>query len=239
MSKIIEAVDCDDEVEFDKKLEDELYEKMGFKKPVDKENPTHYVNNKEFYEAMKEYIYACREVPEGQPFPRVPEYIGECFLKIAQRTFMRANFNSYTYKEDMIGDAVEDCLIYMRNFNPDLYKNPFGYFSTYVWNAFVRKIEDEEKNRYKRAKSIQFAGIDSEVFAVQEHDIDEEYQNSMLDFLRDNDNIIVEYEAKMARRKEKQAAAKRAREDAGEQPIKESKLKTKAKLKKSTKKDTI
>ena len=51
-------------------------------KPQKKKN--HYVNNKELYAAMVEYKKAVNEAKEtGKQNPRIPNYIGECIMKIA------------------------------------------------------------------------------------------------------------------------------------------------------------
>ena len=94
---------------------------------VKAKDKVHYVNNKEFYEAIRAYINHCRMAEDMESdLPRVPEYIGECFFKIAQRIATKPNFTNYTFKEDMILDGVENCLRYIRNFNPDKSKNPFS-----------------------------------------------------------------------------------------------------------------
>lgn len=233
-TKKLEVITFDDEAELLSKLEVELGSRFDAVAPVDSDNPTHYVNNKEFYLAMKDYIEQCRLTKEGEPYPRVPEYIGSCILKIAQKLAMRPNFWQYTFKEEMVGDAVEDCLLYIRNFNPDKYKNPFGYFTQYAWNAFIRRIEEEEKKRYVRAKEIQRAGIHTDVFSVQDHDLDEDYQNSMVEFLRDNDTVVADYEEKLARRRAKEVARRKAL--AEEQQTGDTKIST-GKLKKTRKGD--
>lgn len=262
----IEVEEFEDENEFLNSIDAELAERFKIAKPVDDENPTHYVNNKAFTAALVEYMEKYNATPEGERKPQVSNYIGDCFLRIARKVAVRSNFFQYTYRDDMIGDAVEDCLIYIHNFDVNTYSvilrkgklaigraridksdiekpfpeimeslkkitlqdgykesdvdnlhgfalNPFGYFTTYIWNAFIRRIEKEERIRYIRAKEVQRTGIHSDSFSVQEHDIDEEYQNSMLEFLRDNDNVIADYEVKLAKRKEKKLAASRLREE--------------------------
>ena len=44
------------------------------------------------------------------PLPVVPDYIAECFLKICEGLSHKANFVRYTYREEMVMDAVENCL---------------------------------------------------------------------------------------------------------------------------------
>ena len=85
-----------------------------------KSKKEHYVNNKEFLEALIDYKADCdAHKGRGEQVPPVTRYIGECFLKIAQHLSYRPNFINYTYKHDMISDGIENCLMYLHNFNPE------------------------------------------------------------------------------------------------------------------------
>lgn len=89
----------------------------------------HYVNNKEFLAALIKY----REDIEiaqikGKPKPRITNYLGECFLKIATHLSFKPNFVNYMFKEDMISDGIENCVQYIHNFNPQKSQNPFCIF---------------------------------------------------------------------------------------------------------------
>ena len=88
----------------------------------------HYVDNAEFLIAMKDWKNNCISAEEtGDLQPPVTNYIGECFLKIANHLSYRPNFINYTYRDEMISDGIENCLQYASNFNPDKSKNPFAY----------------------------------------------------------------------------------------------------------------
>ena len=94
----------------------------------------HYVSNKDFLAAMIEYKKTVKQsVKEGTTKPRVPDYIGTCFLKIANHLSYRPNFINYTFRDDMISDGVENCLQYLDNFNPDKSNNPFAYFTQIIY----------------------------------------------------------------------------------------------------------
>ena len=86
--------------------------------------------------------------------PNCPEYIGECFLKIAQRLSFRPNFINYAFREDMISDGIENCVQYMNNFNPEKSKNPFAYFTQIIYYAFIRRIQKEKKQLYIKYKTM-------------------------------------------------------------------------------------
>lgn len=120
----------------------------------------HYVDNKKFFKVLVEHRRACRKAKrEGLPPPRLPEFVGECFLKIAEKRSHEFNFLSYTFRDEMILDAVENCVMYAHNFNPNKSKNPFAYFSQIVWYAFIRRIQKEKKQLYVKYKSTELHGI--------------------------------------------------------------------------------
>tara|TARA_B100002019_G_scaffold268576_1_gene260667 strand:+ start:1170 stop:1664 length:495 start_codon:yes stop_codon:yes gene_type:complete len=109
-------------------------------------NTEYYVNNKELLEAMTVYrervIYASEH---NKTKPRVPNYIGECFLKIATHLSYKPNFVNYPFREDMICDGIENCLQYIDNFDPEKSSNPFAYFTQIIYYAFLRRIQKEKK----------------------------------------------------------------------------------------------
>lgn len=124
----------------------------------------HYVDNKVFLEALIQYKKQIREAVENdQPRPRVPNYIGECFLKIATHLSYRPNFINYMFREDMICDGIENCLQYVDNFDPEKSSNPFAYFTQIIYFAFLRRIQKEKKQLEIKNKILDQSGY-SEVF---------------------------------------------------------------------------
>ena len=106
----------------------------------------HYVNNKEFLEALIVFKAKCATAKEaGEPRPRISNYIGECFLKIATHLSYKPNFVNYMFREDMICDGIENCVQYIENFNPEKSKNPFAYFTQIIYYAFLRRIQKEKR----------------------------------------------------------------------------------------------
>lgn len=125
----------------------------------------HYVNNKEFLEALiiyKKQVLAARE--NGLDKPVVPNYIGSCFLKIATHLSYKPNFVNYMFKDDMICDGIENCLQYIDNFNPEKSTNPFAYFTQIIYFAFLRRIQKEKKQLEIKARLLEKSGFD-EVFS--------------------------------------------------------------------------
>ena len=145
----------------------------------------HYVDNKKFLVAMTEYRESrIKAEEEGQKRPQVTNYIGECYLKIANHLSYRPNFINYTYRDDMISDGIENCLQYMDNFDPAKSKNPFAYFTQIIYYAFIRRIQKEKKQQQVKQKMI--ANFGTEQMMDQLEGDDTVYQSQMLDFLRRN-----------------------------------------------------
>ena len=133
----------------------------------------HYVDNKKLYGAMIHYINEYnRAKSEETPLPKIPEYIGECILKIATKLSFKSNFISYTYKEEMIGDGIENCIAYMHNFNPDKSNNPFAYFTMIIYNAFLHRIAKEHKQTYVKYKLFENLDIMDELMEYMLSDAD-------------------------------------------------------------------
>ena len=113
----------------------------------------HYVDNKKFLQAMTDWrLKYDKAMKAKRKAPKVTNYIGECFLKIANHLSYRPNFINYTYRDDMISDGIENCLQYMNNFNPKKSNNPFAYFTQIIYYAFIRRIQKEKKQQDVKAK---------------------------------------------------------------------------------------
>ena len=121
----------------------------------------HYVNNKEFLAALIK-LREDREIAEirGKDKPRIPRYIGECFLKIATHLSFKPNFVNYMFKEDMISDGIENCVQYIHNFNPEKSQNPFAYFTQIIHYAFLRRIQKEKKQLEIKNKILEKTGYE-------------------------------------------------------------------------------
>ena len=124
----------------------------------------HYVNNKEFLAALIVYKKDVAEAEElGKDKPRITNYLGECFLKIATHSSFKPNFVNYIFKDDMISDGIENCVQYIHNFNPEKSQNPFAYFTQIIHYAFLRRIQKEKKQLEIKNKILEKTGYD-EVF---------------------------------------------------------------------------
>jgi len=125
----------------------------------------HYINNADFLQALIAYKQR-KETNSQEP---IPNYIGECWMKIAEGLSHKPNFISYTYRDEMISDGIENCLMYFENFDPTKSKNPFAYFTQIIYYAFLRRIQKEKKQLYVKYKSTEQMGILDE-FEMLDHD---------------------------------------------------------------------
>ena len=160
---------------------------------------THYVNNKELYTVLVKYNKAKEQVD----LVRIPEYVGKCILLIAQRLASRGNFINYSYKDEMISDAIENCLAAVDNFDVDKYNNPHAYFTQIAWYAFIRRIDREKRQNYLKYKNF------------KKHIAEEELSNSNYGYnpaLAASDDVmddfIQKYEDSMERKKRKNKKSK-------------------------------
>ena len=126
----------------------------------------HYVNNKEFLAAIVAYKLSILEAEKlGKPKPRITNYLGECFLKIATHLSYKPNFVNYMFKDDMVCDGIENCLQYIDNFDPQKSSNPFAYFTQIIYFAFLRRIQREKKQLDIKTRILEKSGFD-EVFSA-------------------------------------------------------------------------
>ena len=156
-------------------------------KSTPKKQKQHYVDNQEFLAAITKYqrkvrIAAEKEYPyvvdlnekqyreflkdwKSSSRPRVGNYLGSCFLKIATHLSYRPNFINYMYKDDMVCDGIENCIQYIDNFNPEKSNNPFAYFTQIVYYAFLRRIAKEKRQMDIKDKILEKSGYDH-VFSI-------------------------------------------------------------------------
>jgi hypothetical protein len=141
-----------------------------------KKKSEHYVNNKDFYQALVEYNKKVEEAKaQGLPKPRITNYLGDCFLRIANHLAYKPNFVNYMFKDDMICDGIENCVQYIHNFDTTR-TNPFAYFTQIVYYAFLRRIAKEKKQLEIKSKIIERCGYD-EVFTADVSDMGGDYSD--------------------------------------------------------------
>ena len=156
-----------------------------------KKRNIHYVNNADFSHAVVEYVKTAERAKKGnKEVPKVTDYIATCFLKIAEGLSHKANFIRYTYREEMVMDAVENCLKAINNYNLEAATrtgkpNAFAYFTQITWFAFLRRIAKEKKQQEIKLKYLTQSGIEN--FISENENADEastQVANSFVDSLR-------------------------------------------------------
>lgn len=164
----------------------------------------HYVDNKKLYTEMVKFINEYNTAKEnGIETPRPSNYIGECIWLIANRLSTNRNFIGYTYREEMIGDAVENCLRYLHNFDPDKSTNPFAYFTQIMYYAFLRRIDKEKKQTYIKYKAMENSVTMNTLVELSPDDLS--HFNAMIvtmDMDKLND-LTEKYDAKQAAKRQK------------------------------------
>lgn len=144
----------------------------------------HYVNNKTLYEEMQKYKQRCVEAESiGRASPQIPNYVGECFLMICNKLSTKPNFMGYSYRDEMIADAIENCVSAAHSFDPDKSTNPFAYFTQIAWNAFIRRIAKEKKQSYIKHKNFEHSNLIAELneeSSMTGQPIPNEYSNEII-----------------------------------------------------------
>ena len=174
---------------------------MATPKPKAKKN---YINNPDFLKALVDF----KERKRLNPNEPIPNYIGECFMKIAEGLSHKPNFINYTYRDEMIGDGIENCLMYFENFNPEKSNNPFAYFTQIIYFAFLRRIAKEKKQTYVKYKATEQFGILDE-FELMENEDGTTRQFEMYDNLSE---FIDNFETTQKAKKKKVAINKKGLE---------------------------
>ena len=151
-----------------------------------KKKSEHYVNNKELLAALIDYraevaVAKTKDLPK----PRISNYLGSCFLKIATHLSYKPNFVNYMFRDDMISDGIENCVQYIHNFDPEKSRNPFAYFTQIIHYAFLRRIQKEKKQLDIKTKIIERTGFD-EVMVVD----DTALSGTSSDYNTIKDNIV-------------------------------------------------
>lgn len=167
---------------------------------------THYVDNKELYRVIVDFRQSVIDAKaNGLERPRIPNYVGECILMIANRLSTKPNFINYSYREEMISDGIENCICYIDNFDPSKSNNPFAYFTQIIYYAFLRRILKEKKQTYIKHKTLENSMLLNELYDQGEFS-EQEFTPTHIDL--DNDNMfdfIKSFEDNLLSKKKKRA----------------------------------
>ena len=129
-----------------------------------------YINNKTLYASMVEHRAKLAEaIEQGKQKPQISRYVGESILKICNNLAKKPNFSGYTYKLDMISDAIVDCVAAVDNFDPNRTNNPFAYFTQIAWNAFLRRLQKEKIQTYAKHKNFENSFLTNQLWSDSEN----------------------------------------------------------------------
>ena len=168
-----------------------------------KKRNIHYVNNADFSHAVVEYVKLSEEAKKKKvDVPKVTDYIASCFLKIAEGLSHKSNFIRYTYREEMVMDAVENCLKAISNYNLEAATrtgkpNAFAYFTQITWFAFLRRIAKEKKQQEIKLKYMTQSGIEDFIAENGEGDeVATGVATTFVDSLKSRINLVKEQDLK-------------------------------------------
>ena len=181
----------------------------------------HYVNNAEFSQAVVDYVEKVQSAKKKkETLPIVPDYIAQCFLRIAEGLSHKSNFIRYTYREEMVMDAVENCLKAIENYNLEAATrtgkpNAFAYFTQITWYAFLRRIAKEKKQQDIKIKYLTKSGIENFIDNELGDETSSQVVGAFVDTLRERIERVryVDNEMKEIVKEEKKRARKTADSD--------------------------
>ena len=178
----------------------------GFVMARAKRKSIHYVNNADFSQAVVDYVTSANEAKnDNRKIPKVTNYIAQCFLRIAEGLSHKSNFIRYTYREEMVMDAVENCLKAINNYDIEAATrtgkpNAFAYFTQITWFAFLRRIAKEKKQQEVKMKYLASCGIENFIMNENGDDVSKQVAEFFVDTLKTRidrvktvDNEVKEY----------------------------------------------
>ena len=155
-----------------------------------KRKSIHYVNNADFSQAVVDYVTSANEAKnDNRKIPKVTNYIAQCFLRIAEGLSHKSNFIRYTYREEMVMDAVENCLKAIDNYDIEAATrtgkpNAFAYFTQITWFAFLRRIAKEKKQQEVKMKYLASSGIENFIMNENGDEVSKQVAEFFVDTLK-------------------------------------------------------
>lgn len=184
------------------------------KEAVKQSKKVNYVNNKELLKEFIKYQPAKKKWVDGGkvgPPPPLSDKIGIAIMDIAHRRARSPRFVNYApnWKQEMIADAIETCVKYTHNFNPEKSNNPFAYLTQLVTNALFQRIKKEHKQQYIKYKMFD----DAKGFAANTDDNnpssqDMELMNETNDMYQDRLSYINNFEEMSGMKKARKKKSK-------------------------------
>jgi hypothetical protein len=173
---------------------------------IAKKEKQFYVSNKLMYELYVQWYKDIETAAaNNQPEPPIPDYIVESIMKIANKLSFRPNFFNYSYRDDMIAEAIASCISSVKKFNIEKSNNPFSYFTTIAYNVFIGFISNEKNQTYVKAKLMIELPV-NELFDMDDEDCEMEnsIHNGFMEYIREH-AYIADTKPPKSRRKPKLA----------------------------------
>lgn len=121
-----------------------------------KKGDAHYVNNKEFTLALDSYSRECKKCEEQDiDKPIMSDYLALSIMKMARRLASTPRFSGYSYRDEMIQNAILAAVKYAHRFNGDKFDNGFAYVTQILFSHMVITIKNEKKKYITNLKMIQ------------------------------------------------------------------------------------
>lgn len=154
----------------------------------DRKNKPHYVSNVRMYEDyVKWYADIEKAVANGKSEPEIPPYIIESIMKLCTKLAYKPNFYNYSYRDDMVGEAIASCISSAKKFNIQKSNNPFSYFTTIAYHVFIGFISNEKNQTYVKAKLMIELPV-NELFDMddEDHDMENTIHNGFMEYIREH-----------------------------------------------------
>ncbi|ACV50247.1 gp55 sigma factor for T4 late transcription [Delftia phage PhiW-14] len=181
----------------------------------------HYVDNDKLNAVMVQWHHDIQAAKAaGLERPPMPQYVAECVIKMAHGKAKLHNYRDYSWKDEMILDAIEVCAMYLHNFNPEAKTrkgdgpNGYGYINVAIERAFNGRIDIEKREEYYKCKHVELLNGQGDLA----RDLAEETGTDASGVVTDFIDRAYQYE-KNEKAKAERAAARKAKKDAKKPPV--------------------
>lgn len=101
----------------------------------------------------KYYVTNSRMLPEvikSKEQGQISNELAKMLMMLTRKYAQRPCFSNYTYKEDMISEALANLCKNALKFKPEKSSNPFSFYTTCINNSFLHFLNVEKKHRRTR-----------------------------------------------------------------------------------------
>lgn len=138
---------------------------------------------------------------------KLTDELAEMLMILAKKYSLKPCFSGYTYRDDMVAEALAGLCQNALKFNPERSDNPFAFYTACITNSFLHVLKNEKKHRRIRDQLLIDIGENPSYNFVDEmKKHGSEYQSELSDLTTQ----IVEAKERM----KKEAEAEKAKADA-------------------------